>query len=53
MLKYFDHTFFKIISGFIGILAMSLALFALAGKYRDNQQVVPENSQWSVEQVIR
>ncbi len=53
MLKYFDHTFFKIISGFVGILAMSLAIFALAGTYRDGLEAVPADSQRSVEMLTR
>ncbi|MEI6346245.1 MAG: hypothetical protein WCO79_03365 [bacterium] len=45
MLKYFDHTFFKIVSSFVGILAMSLALFALAGQYQQSQEAMPAYSQ--------
>ncbi|MEK7645385.1 MAG: hypothetical protein AAB391_03670 [Patescibacteria group bacterium] len=53
MLKYFDHTFFKIVSSFVGILAMSLALFALAGTYRESQLAVPAEHQRSAEQSTR
>jgi|GEM_PF-2137574 len=57
MLTYFDHTFFKIVSGFVGILAMSLALFVLAGQYRDQQDAVqastPTQSQFSTQSSTR
>ena len=55
MLTYFDHTFFKIVSSFVGILAMSLALFALAGQYREGQQRVltDGSTQTAVQQVAK